>query len=88
MKIVTMSATLARKNFFDLINAAHYNGQVTVITKNGEEVARIAPQEQKKFDWKAHKAKLQQMTPFLTDDDVAEYKLIREELNKPRFPEW
>lgn len=48
MKKLTLSATDARNEFFRLINAVYYGGQVTIIEKNGEEVAKIVPTEKKK----------------------------------------
>lgn len=43
MKHVTKTATQARQEFFDLINAAYYKGQITYITKRGKVVAMITP---------------------------------------------
>ena len=53
MKIFTHTSTQARNNFFDLMNAAKYAGQTTIITKNGKPVAKITPitNNQENINW-------------------------------------
>ena len=48
---ITINATEARQNFFDLLAAAKNKKQVTKIKLNGLIVAKIVPEEEKKFDW-------------------------------------
>ncbi|MBU0578797.1 type II toxin-antitoxin system prevent-host-death family antitoxin [Patescibacteria group bacterium] len=87
-KTQTMTATIARTQFFELINAAYYHGTQTVLTKNGKEMARIVPPVEKKVDWDEYMKRLENFKPFLTDKDVEDYKQIRAGFNKPRFPDW
>ncbi|MBU0576388.1 type II toxin-antitoxin system Phd/YefM family antitoxin [Patescibacteria group bacterium] len=84
----TMTATIARTQFFELVNAAFYQGIETVITKNGKEMARIVPPNVKKVDWGKRLEELKNFTPFLTDKDAEQIKAARRSLNKPRFPNW
>lgn len=44
MRTVVRTATEARTEFFDLINAAKHGGQITLITKNGKVAAKIVPE--------------------------------------------
>lgn len=79
MKTLTLSATEARNEFFKLINAAYYGGQVTIVEKNGEEVAKIVPTEKKEFDWKRYRKLVDKM-----GGDMADYPkdTIRKEMRK------
>ncbi len=42
-----ISATEAARNFSELLNHTHYLGTTYIITRNGEEVGRLAPVEKK-----------------------------------------
>ena len=84
--VITISATQARKSFFDLLNAAQYGGQTTLIKKNGKVVAEIAPLKPK-VDWQAYLKVLEKMEPILTKEDVKDIKAVRKSF-KNRFPNW
>lgn len=87
-KTQTMTATTARKQFFELLDAAYYQGLETILTKNGKKVARIVPIEEEGVDWDAYLKKIKNFKPFLTDEDVKEIEDARKSFNKPRFPDW
>lgn len=46
MKTITKTATQARKDFFQLIRAARYRGQRTIITQQGKVAAVLLPTEE------------------------------------------
>ena len=50
-KVVVKTATEARNEFFDLIAAAKYGGQVTVVTVRGKVAALITPVEEERVNW-------------------------------------
>lgn len=88
MKIVVKTATEARKEFFDLINAAKYGGQETVVTKNGKKVARIIPEESKERDWEKYKRVVEAAGGIFADEDVKQIRQARIDSRKNRYPEW
>lgn len=69
MHTVTLPTTKARNQFFDLVNAARYNNQVTVIIQSGQAVAQIVPIEKKKIDWKNLNKNLQKVAGIFTQAD-------------------
>lgn len=87
MKTVTMNATEARKNFFDILNAAVYGGQVTIIVKNGKEVATIQAKKKKKFDLKKYMKSLNTLHELMTGDDYKDIEKTHKSF-KTRFPDW
>lgn len=88
MNIVTKTATEARNEFFDLIAAAKYGGQVTVVTKNGKPAVRIVPEEKQKVDWKEFRKVMKAAGGIFTDEDVRIIRKARIDSRKSRFPEW
>ena len=54
MKQIILNATDARNNFFDILTAAKYEGQVVLVTKNKKNMARIVPVDGEDFDWKKY----------------------------------
>ena len=83
-----MTVTTARKQIFELVDAAYYQGIETTLTKNGKEIAKIVPMEEKRVDWAKRLEEMKNFKPFMTDEDVEEYKQIRKEFNTSRFPDW
>lgn len=85
MKQVVMTATEARKNFFDILNAAIYAGQTTVVSKNGVKVAEIKPkkiQNQGK-SWSEYRTFLESIKGDMADYPEDENrKWMRKTLNK------
>jgi antitoxin (DNA-binding transcriptional repressor) of toxin-antitoxin stability system len=47
MKKTSITVTEASRNFADCVNRAHYQNVTFVLLKNGEPVARLAPESQK-----------------------------------------
>lgn len=88
MPTVTKTATQARIEFFDLINAAKYNNQETKITKHGRSVAKITADVKPEFDWPAFKKALKACRGIFTEKDVAQIKQARIDSYQNRFPEW
>ena len=84
-----MSATQARNNFFDIMNAAIYGNQITVVLKNGEEAMTMAPvKKKKKFDWDEYMKNLKTLSTMLTEEDYKDMEETRKGFDKPRFPNW
>ena len=70
MKKKQISTSQARKNFSDLINAAKYGDQETVILKNGEPAASIVPFRRTVPDWELKLRALKQLGPFVSGDEA------------------
>lgn len=87
-KTQTMTVTTARAQIFEIIDAACHQGVETILTRNGQEVAKIVPLEKKQVDWGKRLTELKKLMPILTDEDIEDYKKIRAGFNKPRFPDW
>lgn len=85
-KTIMLTATQARTQFFDLIEAAFQQGQIAKITRHGRVVAEIRPPEA--FDYDRYLALLKNFKPIFTDEDVEMIKKVREDSKKPRFPDW
>ena len=89
MKTVTKTATEARNEFFDLILAAKYGGQVTIVTKNGNVAAQISPPNPiKKPDWKKINEAMKALGGTFTDEDVKIIRKARIDSRKNRYPDW
>jgi len=87
MSTKQVTSTQARQTFFDLINEAQYSGQVTIVTKNNQPVAQIAPLAEKKFDWTGHLAELDKIMPIFDDQDVKVIEEARKQF-MPRDKTW
>lgn len=84
---MTMSATQARKVFFDILNDVQYSGTEVIIERNGVPVAKISAPT-KSSELLTYMEKIKKLGPFITDADVEEMKKAREEGNVGRFPDW
>lgn len=85
---ITINATQARQNFFDILAAAKDKKQITKIKLNGVVVAKIIPEEEKKFDWDAYERRMEKAMKVLrksTWDDVLE---VREKSKIRRYKGW
>lgn len=82
MKTVVKTASEARIEFFDLINAAKHGGQVTVITKNGKVAAKIVPNAMPNPSQLSIDQLLKKTAGIFTDEDVKAAKAIRSDLNR------
>lgn len=86
--IITINATEARQNFFDILAAAKNKKQVTKIKLNGIVVAKIVPEEEKKFDWDAYETRMKKAIKVLRKsnwDDVLE---VRKKSKIRRYKGW
>ena len=88
-KVVIKTATEARREFFDLLAAAKYGGQITAVSKNGKRMARIVTDvEEKKIDWKEYRKVLASVRGMFTDEDVRAIEKVRKDSKISRFPDW
>lgn len=85
---VTLSATVARSSFFELLDAARHNGQTTHILKNGKVVASLVPPVAVGFDWEAHLADLQRQRFVLSAADEKKLASHHTTMLKPRQKSW
>jgi len=87
-KTIVKSASQARREFFDLLAAAMYKGQTTVITKSSKVAAKIVPCEEKPFDWGKYKKELKKIDQILKKYDWADLKRIRKSFKLRKYPKW
>lgn len=90
MKRITLSASQARIQFFDLLRSLQSSEQEIVILneKTNQVLGRLLPPEQQKTDWKKLKKSLQKAKGILTERDIAQIQKVREESKISRFPDW
>ena len=87
-KVIIKSASQARKDFFDLLAAAMYRGQTTIITKSNKIAAKIVPCEEKLFDWKKYKKELKKIDEVLEKHDWNDLRKIRKNFELKKYPKW
>ena len=86
---ITVNATKARQNFFDILAAAKNKKQITKIKLDGVVVAKIVPEEEKKFDWDAYEKRAAQAVKRLRKknwDDVVDFVENRTDVR--RYKGW
>lgn len=88
MQTIIRTATQARSEFFDLIAAANYSGQITYITKSGKVTAKIVPSDRLKFDRKKFLRTLNKAVGVFDAEDERQIKQVRIDSYKNRYPEW
>jgi antitoxin (DNA-binding transcriptional repressor) of toxin-antitoxin stability system len=74
---VTINATQARQNFFDILAAAKNKKQITKIKLNGLVVAKIVPEVEEQFDWDKYEKEAAEAVERLRKynwDDVLEFR--------------
>ena len=74
---ITVNATKARQNFFDILSAAKNKKQITKIKLDGVVVAKIVPEEEEKFDWDKYEKEAAKAVERLRKynwDDVLEFR--------------
>jgi len=86
--IQTMNATAVRQNFFDLLMAAKEKKQVTKISLNGVVVAKIAPEEEKKFDWVKYETDVDKAVKYLSKFDWSDVLEVRKKTRARRYKGW
>lgn len=84
MNTKTITATQARTEFFDLINAAKHGGQTTIITKNGKIAAKIVPEVTVDLETKQKETKklLASLGGIFTNEDVQASQEFRRSFDK------
>ena len=82
MRPIVKTATEARREFFDLVNAAMYGGQVTWITKGKRQAAKIVPIDEKKIDWIKYKKAIEAAGGIFSDEDVKDVQKVKKEINE------
>lgn len=80
MHLVTKTATQARKEFFELLSAAKYAGQVTVVTKNGKTAAKLIP-AQARTNWNKVKQAMKKLAGSITETDASSMADSRKDLS-------
>lgn len=81
METIVVTATEARRNFFELINAAKFGGQTALITTNGKIAAKIVPAQSTTFDWKKYFKDLPKIRGILTSSDFKSMKNLRKNID-------
>lgn len=84
-----LNATEVRRNFFDILAAAKDKKQVTKIKLNGLVVAKIVPEEEKKFDWDAYEKRAAKAVKRLRKkswDDVVDF--VENKTDVRRYKGW
>ena len=74
---VVVNATKARQDFFNILAAAKNKKQITKIKLDGIVVAKIVPEEEKKFDWDKYEKEAAEAVKRLRKyswDDVLEFR--------------
>lgn len=88
MKTVIMNATKARNQFFDLLEAAKYNRQITEVMLNGKKVAMIGPIEEDEFDWNKYKREMKKAVNYLSKFDWSDVLSKRKRWKIRRYRGW
>jgi hypothetical protein len=82
-----MSATQARKVFFDILNDVQYSGIEVIFERNGVPVTKIlAPTTSRNL--LTYIEEIKKLRPFITDADVLDMEKAREDVNTGRFQDW
>jgi len=79
MKTITLDATTARNQFFDLLKAAYYGGQVTKVMnkKTNEILATISPAKKEGTDLKALEKAFQNAHGVFSEKDFEQIEQAR-----------
>lgn len=85
---ITINATKARQNFFDILTAAKEKKQVTKIKLNGVVVAKIIPEEEKKFDWDTYEKRMKEAIKVLRKDKWDDVLEVRKKSKIRRYKGW
>ena len=85
---ITINATKARQNFFDILSAAKEKKQITKIKLNGLVVAKIVPEEEKKFDWDKYRLEVEEAVKHLSKFDWSDVLEIRKKSKARRYKGW
>lgn len=86
--MITVNATEARKNFFDILSAAKEKRQITKIKLNGLVVAKIVPEEEKKFDWNKYRLEVEKAVTHLSKFCWSDVLEVRKKSKTRRYKGW
>lgn len=85
---ITVNATKARQNFFDILSAAKEKRQITKIKLNGLVVAKIVPEDEKKFDWDRYRLEVDEAVNNLSKLDWLDVLEVRKKSKARRYKGW
>ena len=88
MKVNRVTATEARKNWFEILKSTKKNKQITEILLDGEVVAEVKPKIVDKFDWNEYLIGLEKADKVLAKHDWSDIRKVREKSRRDRFPGW
>lgn len=85
---ITINATKARQNFFDILTAAKEKKQITKIKLDGMVVAKIVPDEEEKFDWNKYRLEVEEAVKNLSKLDWSDVLEVRKKSKARRYKGW
>jgi PHD/YefM family antitoxin component YafN of YafNO toxin-antitoxin module len=85
---VIINATKARQNFFDLLVATRDKKQITKVKLNGVVVAKLVPEEEKKFDWDKYRLEVEEAVKYLSKFDWSDVLEVRKKSKARRYKGW
>ncbi len=80
--MISLNATKARQNFFEILLAARDKKQITKISYQGKLVAKLVPIAETKFNWKKYIREQKKMDRLIRQADWSDLKNFRKELDK------
>jgi len=85
---VIINATKARQNFFDLLVATRDKKQITKVKLNGVVVAKLVPDEEKKFDWGQYRLEVEEAVKHLSKFDWSDVLEVRKKSKARKYKGW
>ncbi len=82
MKVIKVSATEARNNFFELLNEVIYGDKEVRVYKNKQPAVRIVGDKKAKVDWDEYKKKVKAARGIFTKEDEEVIEKIRKEFDE------
>lgn len=86
--MITVNATDARQNFFDILSAAKEKRQITKIKLNGLVVAKIVPEDDKKFDWVKYEKEMKKAIKVLRKYNWNDVLTVRNKTKVRKYKGW
>lgn len=86
--VVTVGATQARNEWFDILELTKINKQITDIMLNGEVVATISPKKKEGFDWDEYKKEIDMACRKLRESGWEPAKDFRKKFKFRRYKGW
>lgn len=85
---VTINATKARQNFFDILVATRDKKQITKVKLNGVVVAKLVPEEEKKFNWDQYRLEVEEAVKHLSKFNWSDVLEVREKSKARKYKGW